>query len=102
MVRCEAWVEAEVGLRLVGDVVLEEGGVGGQVLVSEAGADLADALVLLVLRLVAGEEEAAVLAGSLAAAEVAAKYHQVQGVTHSLGKEVRRSGGQEVRRRARL
>ena len=40
-------VVAEEGLWLVHDMVLEEGDVGGQIFVREAGADLTDALVPL-------------------------------------------------------
>ena len=48
------------------------------------GTHLADALVLLVLFVVAGEQEAAVLARALAAAHVAADHHQVQRVAHTV------------------
>ena len=55
-----ALVVAVVGLGLLYNVILEEGRVLGQVLVGEAGADLADALVLLVLGVVAGQQETSV------------------------------------------
>ena len=59
-------VLAEEGLWLVRDMVLEEGNVENPVILCEAGADLVDALVLLVLQLVAGEEKVAILSSPLA------------------------------------
>ena len=60
VVGCVALVVVVVGLRLLDHVALEEGRVLGQVLVGEAGADLANALVLLVLGVVAGQQEPSV------------------------------------------
>ena len=50
------------GLGLLDHVAYEEGGVLCQLLVGEAGADLADALILLVIRVVAvaGQQEPSV------------------------------------------
>ena len=60
MVRGVALVVVVVGLRLLDDVILEEGRVFGEILVREACADLTDALILLIVRVVAGQQEAAV------------------------------------------
>ena len=60
VVRSVALVVVVVSLRLLDDLVLEESSVLGQVLVGEAGADLADTLVLLIVRVVAGQEEPSV------------------------------------------
>ena len=46
-------------------MVLEEGDMDRLVLLCKAGADLADALVLLVIQLVAGEEKVANLVAPL-------------------------------------
>ena len=63
VVRLVAGVVAVVGFGLVSQILFEEGGVGGEVLIREAGADLADALILLILRVVAGEKEATIAKG---------------------------------------
>ena len=60
VVRGVALVVVVVSLRLLDDLVLEESSVLGQVLVREAGANLADTLVLLIVRVVAGQEEPSV------------------------------------------
>ena len=60
MVGGVALVVVVVGLGLLNDVLLEEGGVFGQILVREAGADLTDALILLVVRVVASQQEPSV------------------------------------------
>ena len=57
VVRGVALVVVVVGLGLLNDLILEEGGVFGQILVGEAGADLTDALILLVVRVVASQQE---------------------------------------------
>ena len=60
VVRGVALVVVVVGLGLLDDVILEEGRVFGEIFVREAGTDLTDALVLLIVRVVAGQQEAAV------------------------------------------
>ena len=54
------------------------------VLLCKAGADLADALVLLVIQLVAGEEKVAILSSPLTLDGITAQNHQVQSVCHTL------------------
>ena len=56
----QARVVVVVRLRLLREVVLEEGCVLGEVLVGEPSPDLADGLVLLVLRVVTREQETSV------------------------------------------
>uniref|UniRef100_A0A182UFZ4 Uncharacterized protein n=1 Tax=Anopheles melas TaxID=34690 RepID=A0A182UFZ4_9DIPT len=53
-----------------------------QIVVGEAGPDLADRLVLLVLLVVAGEQEAPVRAGTLAPAPVAPDHDQIERIAH--------------------
>jgi hypothetical protein len=61
-------------------VVLEIGPLGLEVGLGEAGADLADGLVLLVLRVVARQQVAAVAALPLPPSQVAADDDQVEAV----------------------
>ena len=68
----------------VDDMLLERVGEGLQAVVGEAGADLAERLELLGVRLVAGQQEAAVQPRALAAAQVRADHHHVQRVAHAL------------------
>ena len=81
VVRGEIGVEAVVGLWLLDHLVLEEGGMGSQVLICEASANLADALVLLILWFVTGEKESSILARTLAFAKVASKDNEVKSVS---------------------
>uniref|UniRef100_A0A8W7P931 Uncharacterized protein n=1 Tax=Anopheles coluzzii TaxID=1518534 RepID=A0A8W7P931_ANOCL len=64
------------------DVRSEKLRVALQIVVGEAGPDLADRLVLLVLLVVAGEQEAPVRAGPLAPAPVAPDHDQIERIAH--------------------
>ena len=65
-------------------MVLNEGDMDSLVLLCEASAHLVDALVFLVLQLVAGKEKVAILSSPLALDWVTAQIHQVQGVGQTL------------------
>lgn len=55
-----------------------------EVLITEAGADLAEGLVLVTLAVVAAQQEASVHAGAFPTAEVPSQHHRVDGITHTL------------------
>merc|ERR1712223_2368195 len=84
VVWCQVRVKAVVGLGLLNQLVLEEGGVLGQVLIREPCPDLANALVLLVLGLIASKKDPSILASALALAQVASQDDEVKGVSNPL------------------
>ena len=55
MVGSQIGVEAVVGFWLFHNLVLEESSMSGQIFICETSANLADALILLVVRVVAGQ-----------------------------------------------
>ena len=60
MVGSQIGVEAVVGFWLFHHLVFEESSMGGQIFICETSANLADALILLVLGIVAGQQEPSV------------------------------------------
>merc|ERR1712223_1425163 len=84
VVWCRVRVKAVVGLGLLNQLVLKEGGVLGQVLIREPCPDLANALVLLVLGLITSKKEASIFASALALAQVASQDDEVKGVSNPL------------------
>merc|ERR1712223_508076 len=81
---CQVRVKAVVGLGLLNQLLLKEGGVLGQVLIRKPCTDLANALVLLVLRLIASKKKPSILASALALAQVATQDNEVKGVSNPL------------------
>ena len=65
-------------------MLLEEGVMLGQVVVGEAGADLANALVLFVLRIVNAEQESSVTTGTFAFAEITTHDYNVNSIADSV------------------
>lgn len=84
MIGCERRIKCVIGLRLVDDVLLEEGVMLGQVVVGESGSDLANALILFVFRIVNAEQESSVTARTFAFAEVSAHDYNVDSIADSV------------------
>ncbi len=84
MIGRERRIKCVIGLRLVDDVLLEEGVMLGKIVVGESGSDLANALVLFVLRIVNAEQESSVTTRAFAFAEVSAHDYNVDSIADSV------------------